>query len=227
MEGLLLNDKPYVTPVGIAIQDAYMLYFSAPQVRNCNIGILISHDAANDVTTANALTIHGGELQQNSIGMDVSGSFGCVVSGVTIQGSVYGGIILRSLVKGFSIRDCYFESNAQGGQTSNYDIVVGLEAVCTSVLVDGCVFTSPAKQLESYAVSLQKCSGFTMSNSLVWGYQKAAILNVGHSDNVLTSQIIMSGKLPVMLPVATSGAVTESVVELQDYYVFENRFIIP
>lgn len=200
VEGSLLSGGvPYRTPCGIKLANCYMIYFDRPQIRNCAIGIQITNDpTSNDTTTTvNALTITGGEIQQNMVGMDVIGAFGVSLAGMTIQGQVQGGLLLRSLCHGFSIRDCYFESNVDNNPQF-YDIDIGSTNVCYSVTIDTCWFISSSTVSQPVAIRSQKCSGLTFEKSLVWGYSKAGLLTVGPSGflNGLVQQVQASGGIP-------------------------------
>lgn len=175
---------------GIRLANSYMVYMTSPIIRRCRGAGILMNEGEQAVSTANAVTIHGGEIQSCRMGLDATGTVGVLLSGVTFQGNPQGGVLLRKMCRNFVLQGCYFEYNGNLAKEPA-DIVVGAEGRCFGVTVANCNFSGHKDDPLPYAIRLESCDQAAVENGWSTHYSRALIFAHPERVNGYTTGVVV------------------------------------
>jgi microcompartment protein CcmK/EutM len=141
-------------------------------------------DSVASTVSVNALSIHGGEIQTNDIGIDIIGIAGVSLFGVTIEGNDSYGMFLRANTRHVLVSGCYFELN--GSLAGDRDIVVGDTAATTyGITIRDSIFWDGSGSVKDHSIELIKSTNVLIEMCTFISYAVGGILkNATSSANL-------------------------------------------
>lgn len=124
------------TGPGVTLDGCYLGDLFGCYIHSSTIGLEIKLDAATSAIAANAIRMHGGEIQGCAIGVSATTLRGVGFFGTAIEGCTTHGVELKGNDIGVFFHGCYFEANA------GWDIKIGTNSPAGSGhSILGCYFS--------------------------------------------------------------------------------------
>lgn len=154
---------------GLAMRGTILGTVVNPYLRHClsGVGLLVDRDRFAGSQSANAVTVVGGEIQGNRVGVRLVNCAGASFQGTAIEGNQEG-CDLPETSRGVTFDGCYFEHNY------GYDLRMGTVSSGYSIKATNCLFYNEGAG-KDHAVLVGSVRGFRAEGCTFVGYHAEPI----------------------------------------------------